>query len=30
MRYTECRMTKAAMGLMANIREDAVDFIPNY
>jgi len=30
MRYTECRMTKAAMGLMANIREDSVDFIDNY
>ena len=30
MRYTECRMTKAAMGLMANIREDAVDFVANY
>ncbi len=30
MRYTECRMTKAAMGLVANIREDSVDFIDNY
>jgi DNA gyrase subunit A len=30
MRYTECRMTKAAMGLVANIREDAVDFVDNY
>ncbi|MDP3495437.1 MAG: DNA gyrase subunit A [Hyphomonadaceae bacterium] len=30
MRYTECRMTKAAMGLVANIREDSVDFVDNY
>ncbi|MDP3737607.1 MAG: DNA gyrase subunit A [Hyphomonadaceae bacterium] len=30
MRYTECRMTKAAMGLVADIRQDAVDFVPNY
>jgi DNA gyrase subunit A len=30
MRYTESRMTKAAMALVANIREDAVDFIDNY
>ncbi len=30
MRYTECRMTKAAMGLVQNIREDSVDFIDNY
>src|SRR6202008_948680 len=27
---TECRMTKAAMGLVQNIREDAVDFVDNY
>ncbi len=30
MRYTECRMTKAAMSLMADIRQDAVDFVDNY
>ena len=30
MRYTECRMTKAAMGLVQDIRQDAVDFIDNY
>jgi DNA gyrase subunit A len=30
MRYTESRMTKAAMSLVANIREDAVDFVDNY
>jgi len=30
MRYTECRMTKAAMGLVADIRQDAVDFVENY
>jgi DNA gyrase subunit A len=30
MRYTESRMTKAAMALVANIREDAVDFVDNY
>ncbi len=30
MRYTECRMTKAAMGLVQDIRQDAVDFVDNY
>jgi DNA gyrase subunit A len=30
MRYTECRLTRAAMTLVANIREDAVDFVDNY
>ncbi len=30
MRYTECRMTKAAMGLVEDIRQDAVDFVDNY
>jgi DNA gyrase subunit A len=30
MRYTECRMTKAAMSLLSDIRQDAVDFIDNY
>ena len=30
MRYTECRMTAAAMLLMAGIDEDAVDFRPTY
>jgi DNA gyrase subunit A len=30
MRYTESRMTKAAMFLVADIRQDAVDFIENY
>jgi len=30
MRYTECRMTKAAMSLVTDIRQDAVNFIDNY
>ncbi len=30
MRYTECRMTAAAMLLLAGIEEDAVDFRPTY
>ncbi len=30
MRYTECRMTKAAMTLVEDIRQDAVDFTDNY
>lgn len=30
MRYTECRMDKAAQGLLADIDEDTVDFHPNY
>ncbi len=30
MRYTECRMTKAAETLLADIRRDAVDFVDNY
>ncbi len=30
MRYTECRLTRAAMSLMADIEADTVDFKPNY
>jgi DNA gyrase subunit A len=30
MRYTECRLTNAAMEMVASIDEDTVDFIPNY
>jgi DNA gyrase subunit A len=30
MRYTECRMTPAALAMTASIREDTVDFKPNY
>ncbi|HVY89327.1 MAG TPA: DNA gyrase subunit A, partial [Hyphomonadaceae bacterium] len=30
MRYTECRMSKAAMSLLDGIRQDAVDFVDNY
>ncbi len=30
MRYTECRMSKAALGLVQDIRQDAVDFADNY
>jgi DNA gyrase subunit A len=30
MRYTECRLTQAAMEMVADIDEDTVDFIPNY
>jgi DNA gyrase subunit A len=30
MRYTECRLAKPAMSLLADIDEDTVDFIPNY
>ena len=30
MRYTEARMTKAAMALLADIDRDTVDFRPNY
>src|SRR5262245_37045374 len=30
MRYTECRLTEAAMAMVANIDEDTVDFGPNY
>jgi len=30
MRYTECRLTQAAMEMVASIDEDTVDFIPNY
>jgi DNA gyrase subunit A len=30
MRYTECRLTAAAMEMVASIDEDTVDFIPNY
>ncbi|MBU6213837.1 MAG: DNA topoisomerase IV subunit A [Actinomycetales bacterium] len=29
-RYTECRLTQAAMDLTANLDEDVVDFIANY
>ncbi len=29
-RYTECRLTKLAEALMADIDKDTVDFIPNY
>src|SRR5689334_4838310 len=30
MRYTEARLTAAAMGMVASIDEETVDFIPNY
>src|ERR1700754_3838138 len=30
MRYTECRLAKPAMALLADIDEDTVDFQPNY
>src|SRR6266700_2806899 len=30
MRYTEARLTAAAMAMVASIDEDTVDFIPNY
>ena len=30
MRYTECRMTKATVALLADIDRDTVDFKPNY
>ncbi|MFA5965396.1 MAG: DNA gyrase subunit A [Sphingomonas sp.] len=30
MRYTEARLTKAAMALLADIDKDTVDFAPNY
>jgi DNA gyrase subunit A len=30
MRYTECRLTNAALEMVASIDEDTVDFIPNY
>ena len=30
MRYTECRMAPAAVGMTASIDEDTVDFKPNY
>jgi DNA gyrase subunit A len=30
MRYTEARLTEAAMEMVASIDEDSVDFIPNY
>ena len=30
MRYTECRLAKAAMALLTDIDEDTVDFQPNY
>jgi DNA gyrase subunit A len=30
MRYTECRMTSAAVAMTASIDEDTVDFKPNY
>ena len=30
MRYTECRLTTAAMEMVNSIDEDTVDFIPNY
>ncbi len=30
MRYTECRMTPAALAMTSSIREDTVDFKPNY
>jgi DNA gyrase subunit A len=29
-RYTECRLTQAAMEMVAGLDEDTVDFIPNY
>ena len=30
MRYTECRLTEAAMAMVESIDEDTVDFVPNY
>lgn len=30
MRYTEARLTRACMELMADIKEDTVEFVPNY
>src|SRR5216683_597923 len=30
MRYTECRLTAAAMEMVNSIDEDTVDFVPNY
>ena len=30
MRYTECRMTRAASALLTDIEQDTVDFRPNY
>ena len=30
MRYTECRMTPLSMEMVRDIRENAVDFVPNY
>ena len=30
MRYTECRLSAAAMEMVASLDEDTVDFIPNY
>ena len=30
MRYTECKMTPLAMEMVRDIRENAVDFVPNY
>jgi DNA gyrase subunit A len=29
-RYTECRLTQAAMEMVAGLDEDTVDFVPNY
>jgi DNA gyrase subunit A len=29
-RYTECRLTAAAMAMVADIDEETVDFVPNY
>src|SRR5580700_10374606 len=29
-RYTECRLTEAAMAMVADIDEETVDFVPNY
>jgi len=29
-RYTECKLTKAAMDLLGEIGEDATDFVPNF
>jgi DNA gyrase subunit A len=29
-RYTECRLTEAAMTMVADIDEETVDFVPNY
>ncbi|MCT1451772.1 DNA gyrase subunit A [Corynebacterium sp. p3-SID1145] len=30
MRYTECKMTSLSMEMVRDIRENAVDFVPNY